>query len=227
MAGAGAGTARRLVELSHVIENGMVTYPGLPAPELTCHLTRAEAAGKYAPGVTFQIGRISMVGNTGTYMDSPFHRFADGADLADVPLEKVADLPGLVVRKDPARRAIERDDLADLDVAGKAVLLYTGGDARFGSPAYAEAAPFLTAGATAWLVEQGAALVGIDAVNIDDLGDLARPAHSGLLGAGIPIVEHLRGLDALPTGGFRFTATPPRVRAFGTFPVRAFAIVSG
>lgn len=222
---AGGAAARRLVELSHVIEHGMVTYPGLPAPEITDHLTREEAKKVYAPGVTFQIGRISMVGNTGTYLDSPFHRFADGADLADVPLEKVADLDAVVLACDPEKRAIDARDLGGLDVAGKAVLLATGWDANFRTPAYGESAPFLTADATAWLVEHQAALVGIDTVNIDDLGDRARPAHSGLLGAGIPIVEHLRGLGALPPSGVRFTATPPRVRGFGTFPVRAFAMV--
>ena len=219
--------ARRLVELSHLIEHGMVTYPGLPAPEISDHLTRAESVASYAPGVTFQIGRISMVGNTGTYLDSPFHRFAKGADLAAIPLEKVADLEGVLVRRATgAKRAIGRDELEGLEVAGKAVLLHTGSDAKFRTPGYREDAPFLDADATAWLVAQGAALVGIDAVNIDDIGDKARPAHSGLLGAGIPIVEHLRGLGDLPERGFRFTATPPRVRGFGTFPVRAFAIVS-
>jgi arylformamidase len=223
-----AGRAsRRLVELSHVIEDGMVTYPGLPAPQLSDHLTREEAKALYAPGVTFQIGRITMVGNTGTYMDSPFHRFADGADLADVPLDKIADLDAVVLACEPGQRAIGARELAGLDVAGKAVLLATGWDAKFRTPAYGESAPFLGADGVAWLVKEQAALVGIDAVNIDDVGDRARPAHTGLLGAGIPIVEHLRGLTALPAAGFRFTATPPRVRGFGTFPVRAFAVVDG
>jgi len=217
---------RRLVELSHSIRHGLVTYPGLPGPEITEHLGREKARGLYGPDTSFHIGRISMVANTGTYVDSPFHRFATAADLAAVPLERLADLEGIVVRAPPdGRRGIEREDLGGADVRGKAVLLHTGWDRHWETAAYGVDAPFLTAGATQWLVDQGAALVGIDSVNIDDVGDKLRPAHTGLLRAGIPIVEHLCGLEQLPESGFRFHAAPPRVERFGSFPVRAYAVV--
>jgi arylformamidase len=224
-----AGHPARWVELSHVISAGMVTYPGLPGPEITPHLTRAASRANYAEGTEFAIDRLSMVGNTGTYLDSPFHRYADGTDLAGLPLERLADLPAVVVRTaGSGARGVDVDALADLTVAGRAVLLHTGGDRDWGTPEYAVDAPYLTRDGAAWLVEHGAALVGIDSVNIDDIspqGGGERPAHSLLLGAGIPIVEHLTGLAELPPAGARFTAAPPRVAAFGTFPVRAYAAV--
>jgi len=219
------GQGRRLVDLSHAIHDGMITYPGLPGPEITDHLTRDAAERAYGDGVRFHIGRISMVANTGTYVDSPFHRFDGGADLAELPLDRVADREGVLVRADPARRAIDVADLAGHDVAGRAVLVHTGWDRHFGTPAYLTGAPFLTALATAWLVEHGAAIVGIDSVNIDDVNDRSRPAHTGLLRAGVPIVEHLCHLERLPARGFRFYAVPPKVAGFGTFPVRAYAVV--
>jgi arylformamidase len=217
----------RWVELSHVIRAGMTTLPGLPAPEITPHLTRAASRTRYAEGVEFAIDRIAMVGNTGTYLDSPFHRYASGADLAALPLERLADLPTVVVRQ-VGTRAVDADALDGLAVAGHAVLLHTGGDRHWATPQYAVDAPYLTGAGAQWLVEHGAALVGIDAVNIDDMSPAAggdRPAHSRLLAAGIPIVEHLTGLENLPPTGARFTAAPPRVAAFGTFPVRAYAAV--
>ncbi|MCI0685864.1 MAG: cyclase family protein [Sporichthyaceae bacterium] len=216
-----------LVELSHPITAGMVTYPGLPGPEITDHLSREASHAVYAPGTEFQIGRISMVANTGTYLDSPFHRYADGADLAGIPLHKVADLPGLLIRVTGSpQRAIDRDTVADHDVAGKAVLVHTGWDRHWGTDGYTSGHPFLTEAAAEHLVEQGATLVGIDSLNIDDTVGGVRPAHTVLLAAGIPIVEHMRGLDQLPPDGFRFTATPPLVHGMGTFPVRAYAVVS-
>jgi arylformamidase len=217
----------RWVELSHVIHAGMITYPGLPAPVITPHLTREDSRGVYAEGTEFAMDVITMIGNTGTYLDSPFHRYADGADLAGIPLDRVADLPAVVVRTvGSGVRGVGAEALDDLDVAGRAVLLHTGGDAHWGTPAYAENAPFLTGAGAQLLVDRGAALVGIDAVNIDDTSAAAagtRPAHSLLLGAGIPVVEHLTGLAELPPTGARFTAVPPRVVAFGTFTVRAYA----
>ena len=223
-----AGVSRRLVELSHTIHHGLVTYPGLPAPEISDHLSREAAVAKYAPGVTFQIGRISLVANTGTYLDSPWHRYAEGKDLSGLPLEALVDLEGVLLRATgTGRRAIDVLELAPLEVRGKAVLLHTGWDVHFGTPRYAKEAPFLTEAGAAWLVEHGAALVGIDSINIDDAGDAARPAHSRLLAAGIPIVEHLRGLEQLPATGFRFSAAPPRIQGLGTFPVRAYAILDG
>lgn len=217
---------RRLVELSHVITPGMVTYPGLPGPELAPHLTRSDSRAVYAPGTEFTIDRITLVGNTGTYLDTAFHRYADGDDLSALSLDKVADLPAVVVRTlGSDARAVDVGVLAAHSVRDHAVLLHTGGDRHFGEPSYAIDAPFLTAAGARWLVDQGAALVGIDSVNIDDVDDRARPAHSILLAANIPIVEHLTGLEQLPPNGARFTATPPRLTGFGTFPVRAFAAV--
>ena len=214
----------RLVELSHVIRAGMITYPGLPGPEITPHLTREASREIYAPGTEFAIDRLTLVGNTGTYLDSPFHRYADGADLSAIPLDRTADLPAVVVRVAGTRqRGIDVGALAALDVRGTAVLLHTGDDVRFGSPGYAEDAHFLTRAGAAWLAANDAALVGIDAINIDDIADRERPAHTLLLAAGIPVVEHLTGLGQLPPAGAWFTAAPLRVAGFGTVPVRAFA----
>lgn len=217
--------AWRLVDLSHPIGDGTVTYPGLPGPEITPHLTREASRAVYAAGTEFAIDRITMVGNTGTYLDSPFHRFADGPDLAQLPLSSVADLPAIVVRTVGGARAVDVGALLAFDVAGCAVLLHTGGDRHWGHPAYIDSAPYLTRAASQHLVDQGARLVGIDSVNIDDVGDPARPAHTLLLAAGIPVVEHLTGLDQLPPIGARFTAAPVAVSGFGTFPVRAFAAI--
>ena len=215
------------VELSHVISDGMTTYPGLPGPAISPHLTWADSRSRYAEGTEFSMDRIDMIGQTGTYLDSPRHRYEDGADLAGLPLGRLADLPAVVVRTiGNGRRAVEPGDLESLTPAGHAVLLHTGGDRQWGTPAYADDHPYLTADAARLLVERGAALVGIDSVNIDDTTAAAggeRPAHSILLAAGIPIVEHLTGLAALPPTGARFTAAPPRISGFGTFPVRAFA----
>ncbi|SDC09708.1 Kynurenine formamidase [Actinokineospora iranica] len=218
------GGPRNLVDLSHPIRHGMVTYPGLPGPEISDHLGRAESRAHYGPGTEFHIGRITMVANTGTYLDSPFHRYADGADLAALPLDRLADLDGIVVDAG-GRRVIGRAALLGREVAGRAVLVRTGWDTRWGTEEYFTGHPHLTADAADWLVAQGAALVGIDSLNIDDTDDPARPVHTALLGAGIPVVEHLRGLDRLPPAGFRFHAVPAPVVGFGTFPVRAYAVL--
>jgi kynurenine formamidase len=217
---------RRLIDLSHEIEDGMVTYPGLLAPVISDWLSRESSRAKYAPGTTFQIGKIEMIANTGTYLDAPFHRVEDGQDLADLELEVLADLPGVVVRTTGrSTRGVDAASFAGLDVRGKAVLVHTGWDAHWRTPAYGTGHPFLTRDATEALVAGGAALVGIDSLNIDDTADGLRPAHSLLLGAGIPIVEHLTGLAALPDADFRFFAVPPKIKAMGSFPVRAFALV--
>jgi kynurenine formamidase len=206
----------------------MTTYPGLPGPRITDYLGRAESRGRYAPGVEFRIGRIELVANTGTYLDAPEHRYAGAADLADLPLERLADLPGVTVDA-TGQRAVTAGLLAaalgERPLAGHAVLLHTGGDRHFGEAAYAQEAPYLTADGTAWLVERRPAVVGIDSVNIDDVADPARPAHSGLLRAGVLVVEHLTGLAALPPDGYRFFAAPPRIEGLATFPVRAFALL--
>ena len=214
----------RLVELSHVIRSGMITYPGLPGPDITPYLTREASRARYAPGTEFAFDRLTLIGNTGTYLDAPYHRFGDGADLSAIPLARTVELPAVVVRVTGTRQpGIDAGSLAAFDVRGKAVLLHTGDDARFGSPAYAEDLHFLTRDGAGWLVGEGAALVGIDALNIDDTADGERPAHTLLLAAGIPVVEHLTGLEQLPPNGARFTAVPLRIEGLGTIPVRAFA----
>jgi kynurenine formamidase len=219
-----ATTTGRLVELSHVIRAGLTTYPGLPGPVITPHLTRQASRQHYAPGTEFAIDKLTLVGNTGTYLDAPYHRYPDGADLSAISLEQTVDLPAVIVRVAGApQHGIDVGALAALDVGGTAVLLHTGDDARFGTPAYAENRHFLTRAGATWLVGHGAALVGIDALNIDDTADAERPAHSLLLAAGIPVVEHLTGLSQLPPTGARFTAVPLRIEATGTIPVRAFA----
>lgn len=214
---------RKLIDLSHTVEHGMVTYKGLPAPVICDFLSREASRAKYAPGTEFQIGRIEMVANTGTYVDSPFHRHAQGKDLSELPLESLADLEGVVVR--PTARAVDRAVFARLKVAGRAVLIETGWDRHWGTDQYFEESPFLTRDAAQFLADEGAALVGIDSLNIDDTGDGSRPAHTILLGAEIPICEHMTGLARLPASGFRFSALPVKVKGFGSFPVRAFAVV--
>lgn len=216
----------RLVDLSHPIESGMVTYPGLPAPVVSEHLTREASEGRYAPGTTFSIGRMELVANTGTYLDAPFHRFAGRADVAALALEQIADAEGTLIDVRPFGRPIGIDAFRGAVVASRAVLLRTGWDALWRSPEYgAGGHPYLTADAAGYLASEGAVLVGIDSLNIDDAADLTRPAHTRLLEAGIPIVEHLTNLGALPSRGFRFFAVPAPVRGMGSFPVRAFARV--
>lgn len=230
---AGSSQARAgqvtVIDLTHVVEEGMVTYPGLPAPVLEVHLSREDSKTRYAEGTQFEMATITMIGNTGTYLDAPWHRFADGTDLAGLPLERTAAVPGVVVDvTGSARRGIGAAELAALDVAGRAVLLHTGWDRHWRTEQYGVDAPFLTGEGARWLVEQGAALVGIDSLNIDDAGPSSgghRPAHTALLAAGVPVLEHLTGLAALPAEGFRLHAAPVPVRRFGTFPVRAYAVL--
>jgi arylformamidase len=221
--------ASRFIDLSHTVEHGQITYPGLPAPQICDYLSREASRKVYAEGTEFHIGRIDMVANTGTYVDSPYHRYAGGADLADLPLERLADRDAVVLRAPPGTRAIDEDAFAALrslhgDLGGKAVLVDTGWCRHFGTPAYGIGHPFLTGAAARFLVEAGVAIVGIDSLNIDDTADARRPVHTALLGSDIPIVEHMAALDRLPDRGARFFAVPVKVRAFGTFPVRAFAI---
>ena len=215
-----------LLDLSHRIEDGLVTYKGLPAPHICDYWTREASADRYDDGSTFQIGRIDMVANTGTYLDSPFHRYAEGNDLARLPLESLADLEGLVIRR-PFEQgiAIDADAFESIDLRGKAVLVHTGWDRHWRTEPYKLDHPFLTAAAADWLVANGAALVGIDSYNIDQTGIRARPVHTRLLGADIPICEHMTGLERLPDRGFRFCAVPPKISGMGTFPVRAYAVI--
>jgi kynurenine formamidase len=215
-----------LIDVSHVVEHGMITYKGLPAPLICDFLSREQSRSLYAPGTEFHIGKIEMVANTGTYLDSPFHRYSTGKDLSELPLERLANLNGIVIPADPANgRAIDRTLFQGHDLRGKAVLVRTGWDAHWRTDHYFEGHPFLTRDAAEYLLEAGVALVGIDSLNIDDTADLSRPVHSLLLGAEVPIVEHLRELGQLPGGGFRFFAVPVKVRNMGTFPVRAFGLV--
>lgn len=212
-----------IVELSHRIVPGMITYPGVPGPVLGTHLSREASREVYAPGTEFEIGTITLAANTGTYLDTPYHRYADGPDLSAVPVDRLADLPGLVVRA-AGGREVRLDP--GLDVRGRAVLIHTGWDRHFGTDAYRHGHPYLSPESATWLAEQGAALVGIDSLNIDDTPPHGeRPAHTILLKAGIPLVEHLTGLQALPAEGFRFHAAPPMIAGMGTFPVRAYAVV--
>jgi len=211
------------LDLSHTVVDGMITYPGLPGPIICDFLSREASRGRYAPGVEFQIGKIEMVANTGTYIDSPFHRYAHGTDLAGLPLESLADLDAVVIQGAGRALGIGPDAFEGHDVSGRAVLVRTGWDVHWGTPRYLSGNPYLTAEAAEYLVKGGAVLVGIDSLNIDNLEDSARPVHSTLLGAEIPIVEHLCGLAPLPDKGFRFSAVPAKVAGFGTWPVRAFA----
>ncbi len=218
------GTARP-VDVSHTVEHGMITYQGLPGPIICDYLSREASRARYAAGTEFQIGKIELVGNTGTYLDSPFHRYADGIDLSELPLEFLANLPCVVARIAPdAGPAIDVLPLSEAQVRGRAVLVHTGWDRYWRTDAYFNDHPHLTARAASWLVNAGAVLVGIDSFNIDSVKTGERPVHSELLGHDIPIVEHLRGLDALPAEGSRFFAVPVKVKSFGTFPVRAFAL---
>ena len=212
------------IDLSHTIEDGMVTYPGLPAPVICDFLSREQSRAQYAPGTEFQIGMIELCANTGTYLDSPFHRYPDGIDVAHLPLDRLADLDGLVIDvSGQIGRPVDRAQLFPYRVGGKAVLVRTGWDHHWGADAYLHGHPFMTASAADHLAAEGAVLLGIDSLNIDDTSGGERPVHSTLLASGIPICEHLTNLGALPIGGFRFSAVPVKVRGMGTFPVRAYA----
>jgi arylformamidase len=204
----------------------MTTYPGLPGPIICDYLSREASRAQYGPGVEFQIGKIEMVANTGTYLDAPFHRYADGKDLAQLPLESLADLEAVVVRiPSGAGRAVTRQAFEGVEIGGKAVLVETGWDVHWRTEHYLTGHPFLTADAAEYLVSQGVTLVGIDSLNIDDMGDRSRPVHSTLLSAGVPIVEHMCNLAGLPERDFKFFAVPAKVTGFGSWPVRAFGHV--
>ena len=218
-------TTRRLIDVSHTVEHGMVTYKGLPAPIICDWLSREASRSKYAHGTQFQIGKIEMIANTGTYVDSPFHRYENGKDLSELPLESVADLDCVVVRVDPSQRVIDEISLSPERVRGRAVLFHTGWDRHWRTDAYFEGHPHLTERLAEWLAKAGVAIVGIDSLNIDSTATGARPVHTVLLGRDIPIVEHMRGLWDVPDQGGRFSAVPVKVKGFGTFPVRAFVAI--
>ncbi len=217
----------RFVDLSHPIESGLRTYPGLPTPVITGFMSHEDSRTRYADGTEFQIGRIEMVSNTGTYLDAPFHRFAGAADLSTLPLESLADLPGVVLSAPQTGRSIHTSELPSDDWRGHAVLFHTGWSRHWSSERYFEGHPFLSSDVAAELVRREVALVGIDSLNIDDTDDGTRPVHTALLAASIPVVEHLTHLARLPRGSFRFFAVPVKVKGMGTFPVRAFALTGG
>jgi arylformamidase len=212
-----------LIDLSHVVEHGMITYQGLPPPLISDYLTREASEAHYTGGTTFHIGKIEMVANTGTYLDSPFHRYAEGMDLSELSL--ASNLAGLVFHAPSNLQAIGAELFGEHDLTGKAVLVHTGWDKHWRTENYYQGHPFITRSGAEHLRNEGAALVGIDSYNIDDTADGSRPSHSILLGAGIPIVEHMCNLEQLPDHGFTFFAVPVKVKGFGTFPVRAFALV--
>jgi len=221
-------SASRLIDLSHTIENGLITYKGLPAPVICDYLSREDSKSIYAEGTSFQIGKIEMVSNTGTYIDCPFHRFEHGTDLNETPLEHFAELQGLVIRSPfTERKAIDEDFFRPYDLVGKAVLVHTGWDVHWNTEKYFSNHPFLTENAARYLKECQVRLVGIDSHNIDDTQGNCRPVHTVLLGNGILIVEHLCNLAAIPDEDFIFSAIPPKFKGVGTFPVRAMARCAG
>lgn len=217
---------QNLIDLSHTIEDGMITYKGLPAPIICDYLSREKSRANYETGTEFQIGKIEMVANTGTYIDCPFHRYADGADLSQVELQKFANLPAVIVKAlfgDGIE--VTRDHFRGVDVKGKAVLIHTGWSTFWRTDKYFENHPFVSESAAQHLANEGAVLVGIDSHNIDDTRTRSRPAHTILLRMEILIAEHLCNLDKLPAGNFLFSAVPPKFKGVGTFPVRAFATI--
>ena len=216
----------RLVDLSHTIEAGLITYKGLPAPIICDYLSREDSRQQYAAGTEFQIGKLELVGNTGTYIDCPFHRYADGKDISEIDLAAFAELEGIVVRVPFAESlAITPEHFKNRDLSQRAVLVHTGWASHWNTELYYEHHPYLTEEAAIFLKEAGAKLVGIDSHNLDNTATNSRPAHSILLGAEILVVEHLCNLESLPEEGFSFNAIPPKIKGMGTFPVRAFAKV--
>lgn len=219
-------TQKRLIDLSHPIEEQMRTYPGLEGPHVTTVIGHENSEDHYCSGTTFHIGQVTIVGNTGTYIDAPFHRYSDGIDIGQLPLEKIADLPALLFRAPVGVRAIGPEIFGDVTLAGHAVLVQTDWSKHWRTEYYFKNHPFLTREAAEYLCASEATLVGIDSLNIDSTDDATRPVHSLLLAQGIPVVEHLTQLDQLPATGFFFSAVPAPVRGMASFPVRAYARLS-
>jgi kynurenine formamidase len=213
------------IDLSHIVEDGMITYKGLPAPIICDWMSREQSRSRYAEGTEFHIGRIEMIANTGTYIDSPFHRYADGIDVSELPLDKLAGVECVVVRIAEDVKAIGAEAFRGVDVKKKALLVNTGWDRHWRTDQYFENHPHLTELAARYLVDAGALVVGIDSFNIDSTSDGTRPVHSILLRQAIPIIEHMCNLSEVPEAGATLTAAPVAVKGMGTFPVRAFATV--
>ena len=216
----------RLIDLSHTIEDGLVTYKGLPAPIICDYLSREASKKIYAEGTTFQIGKIEMCSNTGTYLDSPFHRYENGKDLSELDLESIASLVGVKITISEEITAIDEKWFYDIDLLDKAVLVQTDWSRYWNTERYYEEHPYLTEGAAQFLKNSGVKLVGIDTYNIDDVSGKERPVHSILLGSDILIVEHMCNLESVPDKNFKFYAVPVKIKGFGTFPVRAFAEIT-
>lgn len=214
---------KRYVDLSHTVEHGLTTYKGLPAPLICDYLSREASRSQYSEGTSFHIGKIEMVSNTGTYIDSPFHRYEDGKDLSELGLESLAEIEGVVIQVGPGVNSIDQAFFEGVEVSGKAVLVYTEWSRHWNTDTYFEGHPYLTKSAAVYLRDNSARIVGVDSYNIDDIRDGTRPVHTALLEADIPIVEHMCNLDLLPHADFTFSAVPVKVRNFGTFPVRAYA----
>jgi kynurenine formamidase len=222
-----AGSPAEFVDLSHVIDDGMSTYPGLPGPAICDFMSFDDSHSRYSEGTEFTIGRIDLVTNTGTYIDTPYHRYRDGHDLVGLDLATVASVSGVVVRVETGTTKIDVAHFASIDAMGRAVLVHTGWDRHWRTEQYFVGHPYLTGEAATWLRDNGAVLVGIDSLNIDAIDTGERPVHSILLRAGIPIIEHMTNLGALPDTGFELSAVPPKISGLGTFPVRAHARVVG
>jgi kynurenine formamidase len=202
----------------------MKTYPGLPEPRVEVFMDYEASRARYAGDTEFFIANLHLCGNTGTYVDSPLHRFRNAPDLAQLPLERLADLPVEVIdaRSD---HAIGPSSLRGRALAGKAVLFHTGWSAHWRSDRYFDPNPHLTEDCCAALLGAGAVFAGIDSVNIDSMADLRRPAHTTLLRAGVPVCEHMTNLGALPVSGGRLHAVPIPWKGGATFPVRAYVIL--
>lgn len=212
----------RIIDLSHTIEDGMITYKGLPAPVICDFLSRPESRKFYALGTEFHIAKIEMVSNTGTYIDCPFHRFAEGKDFTEIALEQLVDIPASIIHL-PGKKVIDQGDLEHRDLSDRAVLIHTGWDRHWRTDQYFEDHPYLTEAAARYLQETGVRLVGIDSLNIDDTTNKTRPVHTILLGSEILIIEHLCNLSKIPEQDFLLTAAPPRISGVGSFPVRVYA----
>jgi arylformamidase len=215
----------RFIEVSHRVVPGMKTYPGLPEPVVDVIVDYESSRERYGGKAEFFIASLHLCGNTGTYVDSPHHRYPTGVDLADLPLERVAHVPAIVVDATGADRAIGADVFRGVELTGKAVLVRTDFSRHWGTDAYFTGHPFLTPHSVEVLAQAGPAFVGIDSLNIDDTEDLSRPAHTRLLAAGIPVCEHLTNLAAVPRQGARLHAVPIAWVGGATFPVRAYVIV--
>lgn len=216
----------KLIDLSHTIDENTITYKGLPAPIICDYISREASKQHYAKGTSFQIGKVDMVVNSGTYIDAPFHRFAEGKDIASIDIDQVADITAIKILIPDSEQKIGKHYFEGKDLTGKAVIIQTNWSRHWNTDNYFEGYPYLSVRAAEYLKQKKAVLVGIDSLNVDDNTTDERPVHTILLGAGILIVEHLCNLDKVPVEEFKFFATPVKIKGAGSFPVRAFAKIS-